>query len=66
MVLVLSEKINSVLGWSALDFASVEGANAPTKGVRAKVLRRDLLLVMRLLFLSVQMDRLPFKHILNK
>jgi hypothetical protein len=64
-VLVFNEKINSAFG-SALDFASVAGTNAPTKGVRAKVLRRDLLLVIRLLFLSVQMDRLPFKHILNK
>jgi hypothetical protein len=64
-VLVFSEKINSA--WdTALGFASVAGTNAPTKGVRAKVLRRDLLLVIGLLILSVQMDRLPFKHILNK
>jgi hypothetical protein len=62
---VFSEKINSVWG-SALVFASEAGTNAPTKGVRAKVLRRDLLLVIGLLFLSVQRDRLPFKHILNK
>jgi hypothetical protein len=62
---VFSEKINSVWGL-ALVLASVAGINAPTKGVRAKVLRRDLLLVIGLLFLSVQRDRLPFKHILNK
>jgi hypothetical protein len=65
MVLVFSEKINSVLG-SALGFASVEDTIAPTKGVSAKVLRRDLLLVIGLLLISVQIVRLPFKHNLNK